>query len=449
MATTKLWHIAGRIKDLIDYVENPEKTMPKDKTQEDFYNVLSYARRADKTKDEYVTAINCLKETALRQMILTKRQYGKDDGYIAWHGYQSFKPGEVSAAECHEIGVALAGELWGDRFQVIVTTHLDKEHLHNHFVFNSVSFRDGGKYNYSKKERQRMMQISDRLCLEHGLSVIAHPGEAPSRPVWLDERAGKPTRYNIYRADVQAAIDGSRSPAYMERYLNRLGYITDFTGLHWKIRLPQYEHFTRLDTLNKEWTRDNIPRTMGNHAHYGNVRPEIEFSSYLPEEYHSFYTPHKPTTHIYRLYLYYCYQLGVLPERTEYKPTSPYLKEDLRKLDELTAQVRYMGKYDIETLDDLYANRAKLEREMETLTVRRTKLQNKIRRATLDDKEALRQEKAGITAQITDLRKRLKCNNGIEERSVKIQENLDLAYDNEQKAKEQQMSRTKRKEYER
>ena len=90
MATTKLWHISGRIKDLIEYVENPEKTVPKE--QEDFFNVFAYAQRADKTKDEYVTAINCLKNTALQQMILTKKQYGKDDGYIAWHGYQSFKP---------------------------------------------------------------------------------------------------------------------------------------------------------------------------------------------------------------------------------------------------------------------------------------------------------------------------------------------------------------------
>lgn len=129
MATTKLWHISGSIKDLIAYVENPEKTVPKDRQQEDFFNVFSYAQRADKTKDEYVSAINCLKNTALQQMILTKKQYAKDDRYIAWHGYQSFKPGEVSAAECHEIGVQLAKEMWGDKYQIIVTTHLDKDHI--------------------------------------------------------------------------------------------------------------------------------------------------------------------------------------------------------------------------------------------------------------------------------------------------------------------------------
>lgn len=70
-------------------------------------------------------------------MILTKKQYGKDDGYIAWHGYQSFMPDETTPQQAHEIGLKLAGEMWGDRFQIIVTTHLDKDHIHNHFAFNS------------------------------------------------------------------------------------------------------------------------------------------------------------------------------------------------------------------------------------------------------------------------------------------------------------------------
>ena len=88
MAATSLWHIEGRLKDLIDYVENPEKTAPNEALQ-DFFDVFSYVRNPEKTDDgEYVTAINCLKETALQQMILTKKQYQKTGGYIAWHGYQ-------------------------------------------------------------------------------------------------------------------------------------------------------------------------------------------------------------------------------------------------------------------------------------------------------------------------------------------------------------------------
>ena len=79
-------------------------------------------------------------------MILTKEQYQKTGGYIAWHGYQSFKPNEVTPEQCHEIGLKLAREMWGGKYQIIVATHLDKGHLHNHFCFNSVSYLDGSKY---------------------------------------------------------------------------------------------------------------------------------------------------------------------------------------------------------------------------------------------------------------------------------------------------------------
>ena len=102
MATTSLWHIKGSLSDLIAYVENPEKTASKG--TEDFFNVFSYIQNPQKTADgSFITAINCLKQTALRQMILTKQRYGKEDKYIAWHGYQSFKPGEVTPERCHEI----------------------------------------------------------------------------------------------------------------------------------------------------------------------------------------------------------------------------------------------------------------------------------------------------------------------------------------------------------
>ena len=335
MATTSLWHIEGRLKDLIDYVENPEKTKAKAPELQDLYNVFSYVQRPEATqKGEYVTALNCLKETTLRQMILTKKRYGKTDGYIAWHGYQSFKPEELTPQLAHEIGVKLAKEMWGDRFEIIVTTHLDKEHIHCHFCFNSVSFRDGGKYNYSNAERKRMMEISDRLCREYGLSVIEKPRKAPSRPVWLDEKNGKPTRYNVYRADVREAMEFSRTPYYMEDYLRRKGYVTDFTGKHWKLRLPQYEYFTRLDTLDERWTPEKI--RLGRYASFGNRRAYISYPPQMPQELSEWFRPFHKTSHIYKQYLHYGYLLGYLPKHTGYKPTSPYLREDLRKLDELS-----------------------------------------------------------------------------------------------------------------
>lgn len=430
MATTKLWHIQGRLKDLVDYVENPEKTVKPG--LQDFFNVFSYTQNPDKTADgQFVTAINCQKDIALQQMILTKQRYGKEDGYIAWHGYQSFKPGEVTPEQCHALGVELARQMWGDRFQVIVTTHLDKEHLHNHFCVNSVSFKDGGKYNFSKKELKRLRDTSDRLCREHGLSVVEQPHKAPSRQVWLDEQAGKPTRYNIYRADVQEAIDRSITGRGMVQYLRGRGYIVDSTGPNLKIRLPQYPHFTRLDTLNPQWTNQGIERLIYDRDDLVSSRPKPPHKPDIPDWLKEAYQLRKRTTKIYRLYLYYCYQLGILPKGTAYHPASPQLRADIRHLDDIDRQTRYLASHNIETVVELLADRSAKEAQLESLVDQRTKLQNKIRRASPEQKILLRKEKAEVTARITALRKDIRDSKEIEQRTLEIQDTLDRAFEAE------------------
>ena len=205
--------------------------------------------------------------------------------------------------------------------------------------------------------------------------------------------------------------------------------------------MPQYEHFTRLDTLDERWTPEHIQRTMGAYASFGNRRALVTYPPQMPKSLRDWFKPFQKTSHIYRLYLHYCYLLGVLPKKTAYRPTSPYLKEDLKKLEELSKQVRYMSKYGIETFDDLYADRERLQGEMDKLIAYRTKLQNKIRRASPAEKETLREEKTKVTEQITTLRKQLKLNKGIEERSIKIQEKTDLLYANECRAKEAEQNR--------
>ena len=321
--------------------------------------------------------------------------------------------------------------MWGDRFQVIVTTHLDREHLHNHFCVNSVSFKDGGKYNFSKKELKRLRDTSDRLCREHGLSVVERPHKAPSRQVWLDEQAGKPTRYNIYRADVQEAIDRSITGRGMVQYLRGRGYIVDSTGPNLKIRLPQYPHFTRLDTLNPQWTNQRIERLIYDRdiSEFGSLeRPRV---LEIPDWLKTVYQPRKRTTKIYRLYLDYCYQLGILPKGTTYHPASPQLRADIRHLDDIDRQTRYLASHNIETVEELLADRSKKEVQLESLVDQRTKLQNKIRRASPEQKILLRKEKAEVTARITALRKDIRDSKEIEQRSLEIQDTLDRAFEAE------------------
>ena len=172
MATTSLWKIQNRIDKVISYTTNPEKTENVEMYQA-LHNTIEYAKADYKTeKQYYVTGINCSVIDSVQDMLLTKKQFGKEKGIVAYHGFQSFAEGEVTAKIAHEIGVRLAEELWGDKYEVLVSTHLNTNHIHSHFVINSVSFVDGKKYINNRENYAMMRKISDELCKEYGLSVI-------------------------------------------------------------------------------------------------------------------------------------------------------------------------------------------------------------------------------------------------------------------------------------
>ena len=143
MATTAIWDVADRLDRVIDYATNPGKTENLNFSSSNFQglrDVLKYSVQDAKTEKQfYVTGINCDPATACEQMSKTKQQFQKTRGILAFHGYQSFAPGEATPETAHATGVKLAQELWSNRFEVVVSTHIDKHHLHNHFVLNSVS----------------------------------------------------------------------------------------------------------------------------------------------------------------------------------------------------------------------------------------------------------------------------------------------------------------------
>ena len=178
MATTKIWKIQKRLDHVIDYATNEEKTRKKSNQYrmdkfDSIRQVMTYATNPDKTEKQfYTTGINCEVKDAVKQMQLVKMIYGKENGILAFHAYQSFDEGEVTPEIAHQIGVKLAIEMWGDRFQVVVSTHLNTEHLHNHFVINSVSFKDGKKYYSNLTNTALLRKTSDEICEEYGLSVF-------------------------------------------------------------------------------------------------------------------------------------------------------------------------------------------------------------------------------------------------------------------------------------
>ena len=145
MAVTSLWRVKGYIGKVVMYAINPDKTTApvsyqtgaeSDGAEDTLGGIVSYVERDEATNQKsLVYGICCHKDTAVQDMMAVKRKFEKTDGVIAYHGYQSFAEGEVTPDTAHEIGKALAKELWGNRYQVLITTHLDKDsHIHNHFV---------------------------------------------------------------------------------------------------------------------------------------------------------------------------------------------------------------------------------------------------------------------------------------------------------------------------
>ncbi len=156
IATTKIWPVRDNLARVVEYAENHLKTAnPSAYTKQelaDLRGVLDYAANGEKTARQfYVTGVNCIAETAYSQMTATKQRFGKIGGNLAYHAYQSFAPDEITPEDCHDIGIRLAKRLWGDGYEVLVSTHLNTQCVHNHFVINSVSFVDGKKLNNNSK----------------------------------------------------------------------------------------------------------------------------------------------------------------------------------------------------------------------------------------------------------------------------------------------------------
>ena len=171
MATVAIWKINNNLNQVINYTTDKNKTDVRNYI--DLENSLKYIANDLKTENKlFVDGINCNPNSALKEMTKVKKHFMKTDGVLGWHAYQSFKEGEVTPEEAHQIGLEVAQEMWGDRFQVVVSTHLNTNHYHNHFVINSVSFVDGKKYNANRTSYAELRRISNEICKEHGKSFL-------------------------------------------------------------------------------------------------------------------------------------------------------------------------------------------------------------------------------------------------------------------------------------
>ncbi|TCX48957.1 relaxase/mobilization nuclease domain-containing protein [Dehalobacter sp. 14DCB1] len=431
MATTAIWDVTDRLDRVIDYATNPEKTENLIFFSPDFQslqNVLDYTQQDAKTEKQfYVTGINCDPVTACKQMLQTKLQFQKTDGILAFHGYQSFMPGEATPETAHAIGMKLTQELWGDRFEVVISTHLDKHHLHNHFVLNSVSFMDGKRYYDNNATYAHMRQTSDRLCREYSLSVIENPqrGKSKHHAEWQAEQEGKSTWRGLIREDVDNMIAASMTFTQFITALRKQGYEVKTGVKYMAVRPPGKERFVRLKTLGDDYAEEAIKQRILQNRNPKRLPPLQE----PKRKHHTTKGSIKTTrriTGLQALYFHYLYKMGKLPrKRASSKRTHFLLREDLRHLEEITAQTKLLCAQRISSKEQLFTYLSTVEQEISALYADRKALYNHIRRCKDERQiEAHKERIAGLSKQINLLRKEVKLCTGILSRSGEMQEKL-------------------------
>lgn len=457
MAVTSLWRVRGYIGKVLLYAENPDKTanpetIPSaaDANREALEDVIAYAgREAATNQRQLVTGVNCTAGTARSEMIAVKKRFRKEDGTIAYHGYQSFREGEVTPEQAHRIGIQLAEELWGERYQVLVATHVDKEsHIHSHFVINTVSFVDGRKFYRSNEDYTRMREVSDRLCREYGLSVVRRPeGRRENYSAWSAEKNGKPTNRSLIRADIDRAIAASLTTAEFFQTLADMGYELKLTAESGKtlqrpsLRPQGAARFYRFDRLGEEYTLDAIESRILERIRRQELFPEDEQRQY--RKYRTEHPPHTKAKGIAALYYYYCYELHILLRFPASVPRlSAAVRQDLRKLDRLDEQTRFLAENQIETYADLDKYREYADNEITALTAERTGFRNKLKR-TLRTGDAIaveevKQQIAGVSGEIRKLQESLKICDSVRQRAEDLRAQLD-ALQNERKEQEDEL----------
>ena len=435
MATTGFWPVKGRLKEVIDYANNPDKTTAKEYLDEDLYAAIRYVENDDKTDQTmFVSGINCSKHNAYNEMIAVKRRFGERGKNIAYHGYQSFVADEVTPDEAHAIGKETARKMWGARYQVVVTTHLNTDNIHNHFVINSVSFVDGKKFRNGIGDRLELRKISDAICAARNKSVIqSHKFYSNKKEYWI-RNSGKLTHRDMLRRDVDEALSKCCSFKEIEYYLKTLGcrFERDFYYDHPSVYAEGWKRAVRISSLGERYSKERIREQCRENQRkpelYAFVTPAWKRRPLLVLE-RERYTSGWDDTIIVLFELFIeLLKICIVGNTQEYdnRPVSPMMRAEMRKLDQYIEEYNLLCDNNLNSPKKLLSFQENLSSRISELEQERYALRLKLRRVkTPEEDAALKVQAKELTKQITPLRKELKVALRIEEHIPRIKELLD------------------------
>jgi len=429
MAYDKIIVVHARLDNRINYALNEAKTQRKENGQ-----VLQ-------------TAINCQLDSAYRNMMQTKRRWDKENRPIqGYHIIHSFAPGEVTPEQAHRLSVELAERLLQGRFEAVVATHIDRQHIHAHIVFNSVSCMDGKMYRDNFKAYFGDIRgISNEISRENDLSVIEPKNKGKHYAEWNAEQNGKPTVRGLIRQDIDAALIESFTLQSFYEALQKRGY-TIKRGAnvkHTAVKPPGSDRFFRLDSLGDGYTEADIRDRLNRSRTEPDVH-EIPERIYLPQK--RYKVKHRSPARrekrklsgLRRLYLHYLYLLS--PPKPRRHPVPFPVRAEVRRLDQYKRQFVLLHKYRINNESQLSMLADALQADIDSIVLSRRELYRR-KRGGEDVSAEIRE----ISLALRPIRRELKCCQQIAERIPQIQEHIRLDRQAEEQVRSEKTKTQKRR----
>ena len=405
--------------------------------------VINYGKNGDKTDNGIlVSSVNCSVETAYEEMALTKKFFHKEDKTLGYHIIQSFKGNEVSPKLANQIGKELTEELWGDKYQVVICTHINKDNVHNHLILNSVSFIDGYKYHNSKAQIAFLKETSDRLCLNYELSIVDTPKANKVREFRqknIDYFSRTDEKMQRVIIDIDEAIKSAKKYSDFKLILKSKGYenIKD-SGKYLSLKSPYYQRNVRINrAFGEKYSVEGIKERI-----YGYLKENLPpVANYKKKYYKKTYTGVKinksllQTSSFYRLYVHYLYFFGILPAKNQYKELSLEYYKQKRKNNMIFEELNFLARYSFDSIADVAKYKENLENKLPELKVKRELLWKKHKSADETSKAEILKEINSITEEIDKIQAQKNACNRIIAKYEDIKIDYEKELDSIEKAK--------------
>ena len=454
MAVTGFWPIYKNLKATLDYADNPDKTTDRRYLDDDLYAALSYAENDNKTdRKMYVGGINCSKQNAYSEMIAVQRRFGIRGKVVVYHGIQSFREDEVTPEQAFEIGKATARKMWGDRYQVLVTVHLNTDNAHCHFVVNPVSFKDGTKFQNKIGDHKELRRVSDEICREHGLSVLENSNfYGGNKKDYWRHKSGKKTHRDYLREDVEYCLSFATSPREFESQLYALGYTLD--SVRFSVKAKHWERSVRLDKIgfSKEVIQEQLDENAINRFRLFTLeyKPPYRPKKFPLEdelrklEFSIDHSYDAATVLVDTIFYLVITVIQIAAELSDVMLLSPDLRAAEKDLKGLISDYHFLKENGIHTVSDLQANIDESKAQLSDLERERKTLGNRIRRPKSPEEQVKNKEcRKEISKQMKPVRERLRRAEKILEKSPHLYELLKQEHELERKARARYLDRSR------